>query len=335
MKQVSNFVSVLLVTLLAVACNNTQALLPNVSGKAGEVIIAMDKDNWEGDLGNEVREALGSDCPYLAQREPLFTLVNVYPYGFAELFKMHRNIVFFEISDDIENPGVSFKSDVWARPQCFIQISADNSAKMLELFRDNSKTIAEAIEQAERDRIIANSKLYEEYSIAEAVKEMVGGSPHFPTGYKMKKKTDDFIWIADDKQYSIQGVFIYKYPASDKENFTEENIIAHRNQFLQENVPGMFDNTWMTTSTFIEPTVEFIRFRGRQFAQTRGFWEVENDFMGGPFVSHSFYSPDAKEIIVADAWVYAPKYDKRQYLRQVESIIYSFEWDESTSQAKE
>ena len=90
----------------------------------------------------------------------------------------------------------------------------------------------------------------------------------------------------------------------------------------------MFDNTWMTTSTFIEPKVEFISFRGRQFAQTRGFWEVQNDFMGGPFVSHSFYSRDGKDIIVVVAWVYAPKYDKRQLLRQVESVIYSFEWAE-------
>ena len=54
---------------------------------------------------------------------------------------------------------------------------------------------------------------------------------------------------------------------------------------------------------------------------------MHNDFMGGPFVSHSFYSQNGKEIIVVEAFVYAPKYDKRQYLRQVESIIYSFEWE--------
>ena len=143
---------------------------------------------------------------------------------------------------------------------------------------------------------------------------------------ELKKKTDDFIWIADEKQYSTQGVFVYKYPASENENFTVENIIAHRNDVLKENVPGMFAGTYMTTGDYIKPTVEFIRFRGRQFAQTRGFWEVHNDFMGGPFVSHSFYGPDAKEIIVVEAWVYAPRFDKRQYLRQVESIIYSFEW---------
>ena len=41
-------------------------LLPNVSGKAGEIVVVIDKDNWEGDVGNAIREILATDCPYLA-----------------------------------------------------------------------------------------------------------------------------------------------------------------------------------------------------------------------------------------------------------------------------
>jgi hypothetical protein len=63
-------------------------------------------------------------------------------------------------------------------------------------------------------------------------------------------------------------------------------------------------------------------------------WEVQNDFMGGPFVSHSFYSADGSEILVAEAWVYAPQFDKRQYLRQVESILYSWEWKKIQEKAE-
>ena len=100
---------------------------------------------------------------------------------------------------------------------------------------------------------------------------------------------------------------------------------------MKANVPGMFDNTYMITSEALKPEVSFIRYRGRQFAETRGLWEVYGDFMGGPFVSHSFYSKDGKDIIVLDGFVYAPKYDKRQYLRQVEAILYSFEWEEPKS----
>ena len=74
----------------------------------------------------------------------------------------------------------------------------------------------------------------------------------------------------------------------------------------------------------------------RGYGEMRGLWEVHKDYMGGPFISHSFYSPDGKDIIVLEAFVYAPKYDKRNYLRQVESIIYSFEWaDRQGMQEKE
>ena len=134
------------------------------------------------------------------------------------------------------------------------------------------------------------------------------------------------MWIADEKQYTNQTVLIYRYPLPEKDPFSLENIISRRNEVMQANVPGMFDGTYMTTSTAIEPSARSLKYRGIDFMETRGFWEVQGDFMGGPFVSHSFYSQDGKDIIVLEAFVYAPKYDKRQYLRQVESILYSFEW---------
>ena len=105
-----------------------------------------------------------------------------------------------------------------------------------------------------------------------------------------------------------------------------DNIIRNTNTVLKDNVPGMFENTHMTITDFARPSLEYMRYKGRDFAQMRGFWEVHNDYMGGPFVSHIFYSPDGKEMIEIFGFVYAPKYDKRHYLRQVESIIYSFEW---------
>ena len=317
-----------LTALAALAgCKNTKALLPNVSGKAGEIIVVIEKNDWEGSLGGKVRDLLACDCPFLAQKEPLYSLVNVAPGGFGDLFKLHRNIVFFTISPQIDSTGILYRHDVWAAPQCMVQVNARNAAEAEELIDGNGKTIVSFIEQAERDRVIRNSVRYEEREIAPKVTEVFGGSPHFPTGYKLKKLTPDFDWIAVEKQYTIQGVLIYKYHATGAaDELTLAKIISRRNEYLKQNVPGMFENTWMTTGTFMPPQLEFFRYRGREFAQVRGLWEVENDYMGGPFVSHSFYSPDGLDVIVAEAFVYAPKYDKRQYLRQVESILFSWEW---------
>ena len=319
--------AILAILLVLVSCGSrNRALLPSVSGKAGEVIVVLDKDNWEGAAGNAIRDLLACECPFLPQVEPLYTLVSVPPGSFGDLFKVHRNIVYFEIGNQTEKTGVQYRRDVWALTQCLVVISAPDPETACSLIAENGKTIVSAIEQAERDRVIRNSILYEEKTLAPVVSEVFGGSPHFPSGYKLKKKTDDFIWIADEKQYTTQGILIYKTPALKDDNFTVENIIARRNEVMRNNVPGMFENTWMTTSEFWAPTVEHIRYNGRNFTQTRGLWEVHNDYMGGPFVSHSFYSPDGKDIITAEAFVYAPRYDKRQYLRQVESILYSWEW---------
>ena len=191
MKKILLFAAVL---LAAVSCKNgTKTLLPNVSGKAGEIIVIMDKNNWDGDLGTAVRDVLAGDCPYLAQKEPLYNLANVSPTGFADLFKVHRNIMIFNLDATLAEGGMLYRADVWARPQCVVQLNARDAAEAARVFQDNEERILATFEQAERDRVIANSKLYEEKKLGEAVREMIGGSPHFPSGYK----TDPSMGAAD------------------------------------------------------------------------------------------------------------------------------------------
>ena len=48
--------------------------------------------------------------------------------------------------------------------------------------------------------------------------------------------------------------------------------------------------------------------------------------MGGPFITHVLYSPDGKYMIGIEGFVFAPKHDKIQHLRDVEAIVYSFKW---------
>lgn len=330
MKRIIRLMAIALAALAMISCNSNKtrkALLPNISGKAGEVLVVIDKGYWEGAVGTTLRDSLAADCPYLPQREAMYNLVNVAPSGFGSMFQVHRNIIIVNISKDVTEPGVVFKQDAWAAPQCVIRINASDSEMAVQLIKENSGKIIKLLETAERDRVIRNAKRYEELKLAPIVTEMVGGSPHFPSGYQLKKKTSDFIWISYDIQYVTQNVLIYKYPVVEGENMLDlDNILEVNAEVLKENVPGMFENTWMVTSPIIKPGIEYISYKGRDFAEIRGLWEVHNDFMGGPFVAHAFYSPDGKEVIVLEGFVYAPKYDKRHYLRQVESILYSFEW---------
>lgn len=330
MKRFALYTFVAVMALCAVACNRKQtrkALLPNISGKPGEVIVVIDRSQWEGAFGNTLRDSLECDCPFLPQREPLYNLVNVAPAGFTNMFQIHRNIIIAHISPEVTEPGVVYKNDMWAAPQCIIRINASNSEQAVELFKENCERIKAVLEQAERGRAIANAMKYEELGLAPVVTAMAGGSPHFPSGYRLKKKTDNFIWITYDTQFTQQSILVYKYPVvAGEDMMNPDNLLEAQSTMLKDNVPGMFENTYMITSPIVRPAVTYKKYGKHEFAEIRGLWEVHNDYMGGPFVSHVFYSPDGTDMIMLQAFVYAPKYDKRNYLRQVESVMYSFEW---------
>ena len=309
-----------------VSCGNSKNVLPGVSGKAGEVIVVIEKAHWDGELGDALREYLACDCDCLPQPEPLYNLAYVTPAGFTNMFQSHRNIIMVHIDQDVKEDGITFYNNKWARPQCIIMINAKGLDEAVAVVRRDYEKIRARLEQAERDRVVASARLYEAKEIRENVAERFGGSIVFPSGYVIKKINDSFAWIGNDNTYVYKDILVYRYPANGKDDLQPETIIAQRNRILKENVPGMFDGTYMTTSQVAEPKVSYINYKGHDFAETRGFWEVENDFMGGPFVSHSFYSLDGSEILVFEAFVYAPKYDKRQYMRQTESLLYSFQW---------
>ncbi len=312
-----------------------KALLPNITGTAGEVIVVIGQNEWEGAVGTVLRDSLSREFPQLPQREPMFNLVNVPQAAFTSMFQVHRNIIVVNISSDVTEPGVLYRNDVWAAPQTVIRVNAPDSETAVQLIKDNSTTIIGMLEEAERARMIRNAKRYEERSIAPIVTEMVGGSPHFPSGYKLKKRTEDFIWVSYDPEFVSQGILIYKYPVVEGENMmSPESLLEANSRMLMENVPGMFENTYMVMSSYAQPTVKYMKYHDLQFAEIRGLWEVHNDYMGGPFVTHVFYSPDGKYMIGLEGFVYAPKFDKRQYLRQVEAIIYSFEWAKPEEDAK-
>lgn len=316
--------------LTLVSCSEEKrkkALLPNISGKAGEVIVVIDKSAWEGAVGTTLRDTLAADCPYLPQREPLYSLVDVIPNGFNNMFQIHRNIIIVNINSSVTEPGVTIRQNVWAAPQCVISINAIDSDSAVTIIKENSQKIITTLEQAERDRVIANTKKYEELALAPEITEVIGGSPHFPSGYRLKMKTSDFAWVTYEPQYTQQSILAFKYPVKEgEEMMSRESLISNINAMLQKNVPGMFENTYMTIGSSVTPSVKYMNYKGHAFAEIRGLWDVHNDYMGGPFVAHAFYSQDGKEMIVLLSFVYAPKYDKRHYLRQVESILYSFEW---------
>lgn len=300
--------------------------LPNITGNSGEVLVVINKGYWEGELGSTLRKILAGEYPFLPQREPVFKLFNATPSGFTGSYMLHRNIVIVNVSSEIDSAGVKVTTNAWAKPQVIVTVSATTPEEARNLIADNSELIINSIEQAERDRLIASSIKYEDRDVRMAVTRNIGGSPYFPKGFTMKKNTPDFMWISQETTYVNQGILIFKFPYTDPEQLTPDYLKDKLHDLWQANVPGMRENSYMTFNKVIDPGFRNIEYKGQTMVEMRGLWEVENDYMGGPFVCHIFPDRDRQNIIILNAFVYAPKYDKRKYLRQVESIIYSFRW---------
>lgn len=323
-------VLLLLSALVLTACNrkpkDREQYLPNITGNAGEVLVVINKGYWEGELGSTLREILAGEYPFLPQREAVFKLFNATPGGFTGSYLLHRNIVIVNVSPEVDTTGIRMTRNSWAKPQVIVTVSATTPEEASELISGNRELIVNTIEQAERDRLIASSKKYEDKEVRMAVTENIGGSPYFPTGFTMKKNTPEFMWISQETTYVNQGILIFKFPYTDSSQLTPEYLKNKLHDLWQANVPGMRENSYMTFNKVIDPGFNNIEYNGQTMVEMRGLWEVENDYMGGPFVCHIFPDPARENIIILNAFVYAPKYDKRKYLRQVESIIYSFDW---------
>ncbi len=312
-----------------IACENGPQLKSAVSGKAGEVIVVYDKVLHDTSFIKEVRALLAPVYPALPQLERMFNIIDIPSTAFNNIFEIHRNLIFVQVTADTIPARIVVRHDIWAQPQTVVRINGANSAEILQLIQREQERVLHILEQAERDRVITNSKKYEEKSIRDTVNRLFGGSPYFPNGYVLFKKTNDFVWVKYGIQKAELGIFIYKYPYKDSTSFSNANIIARRNAKLQQEVPGPTENSYMTTSTFLPTLSRNVLYNNIHFVETRGLWELENDYMGGPFISHSFLDPAGKNVIVLEAFVYNPSGEKRNVLRQVESIIYSFEWKEN------
>ena len=327
MKKVLYF-TILLTTLCATlsACkDNGKKILPSISGKPGEVAVVCSKVEWQSDPRSTLPDLLCNELPYLAQVEPMYDLYNVPQQAFNKVFQVHRNIIVIDTDKKYEEGSMTIFRDIWARPQLVIGIKATDGAHAAEVISQRAHKILYTLESTERDRIISNIHNFENPEMHKTVEKIFGHAPKFPQGYTVKKQTDNFLWLSNETTYTIQGLLIWKYPFRDSTDLSVTSLAAKRNEITREHVPCTMEGSYMMLNPDILPGDRKITVNKRDVVELRGLWEAYNDFMGGPFLSHSFLSDDGSEIITMDAFVYAPRYDKRNYLRQVEGILYTYE----------
>jgi hypothetical protein len=326
----------LIMALLFVACGTVERpAKPSATGRAGEMLVVMETIKWDGRSGENVRETFQQLEPMFLQPEPRFDLVQIHPDNFVKMFETHRHIFMAEIDPSLQRPTIEITRDLWSNPQLVIRVKAPSDSVFKRVMESNAEAFIDHYVAVERERLINAYKRMTNQEARLAVRDKFGVNMTVPEGFFPAVQGDDFIWLRrtgtrDDLDLGVLiAVLPYKDPAVD---FAHETIRARRDSITRKYIPGQFPGTYMTTYPELVPEFREVNFNGRYAIEARSLWRVEGDFMGGPFVNYTVVDETTNRLFILDGFVYAPKFDKRDYLRQVMAVIYSLELPEPKSE---
>ena len=295
-------------------------------GTPYELLVVCNHDLWDAPAGQALKEVLTSDIPGLPQSEPSFRVSQVSPSSFTQMFKPFRNIIDVQI-DPTRYTQSKFKytRDKYAEPQMVLTIQSPNAIEFQKFVEDNGQTIIDFFTSAEMNRELDELKKDYQRAFLDSIRKKFDCDMHIPTYLTAITSEKDFLWASDMNnagKETIENIVVYSFPYTDVKLFTRENFIKKRNEILKRHIRGGREDRYMTTDTLLSDTRE-TSFRDRYMLEARGLWAMENDMMGGPYVSHSFVDEVNGKIIVAEAFVYAPSTDKRKMMRKLEAALFS------------
>lgn len=322
-------VYILFATLILSSCGGSKSKSPNSTGRGSEIIVVCSKQIWNSPVGDTIRGALMQSMPGLPEVEPEYTLINIPEKDFSQFLQSHRNVLLVDIKAGNKRSLVETLSNVWSHPQRVIKVKASSDTAFINIFAKHCEAIKELFNQNERTRFSAQNSLSRNFVAEKLLWDDFGIKMVISKDFYLAKKTADFIWLRSEATTMSLGLMIYTYPYTDTAQMNPAAILAARNRYTRLYIPGPLEGSYMATEQeFNPPVARKIIFKNMFAVETRGLWKTVGDFMGGPFINYTVVDAPRQRIIVFDGYVYYPNKSKRNFIRQLESIIWGAEFGE-------
>jgi uncharacterized protein DUF4837 len=314
----------LFISILLSSCSEKRdAGTEKTSGSINTISVIIDDQLWNGEVGDSIRNKFASPVIGLPQEEPLFT-INQYPVKLLEGFMTNtRNILV--VKKEARNHFEVVENE-YAYPQNVFHISGRTAAAILELIELHATEIIEKMRQTEiaaNQRIIDTSKI-DSKNIARKFNIML----NVPKGYNYVLSRRKFIWLKKEITSGNTSILIYQVPITALKNMPNvtNSIIRMRDSIGNLYIHGTIPNSQMVTEDSYSPYLFHINLKGKETFETRGTWELKNDFMSGPFINYSIVDRANKRILVLEGFCYDPSKEKRDLMFELEAIIKSVEF---------
>ena len=321
-----NLFSIFIVSVLLTSCTGTDKfVLRNSLGKVNKVMVVTKVSDWNGDVGYAIRNSFGEMLVGLPQPEPVLSVSQIAPNGFNSMMKVSRNIL---IIGKGEKEDFYIKKNVYAQPQIIIYVYGIDDASIIKIFNKHKKEIIDAYISSD---ILMTQNIFKRKKLDDSqfkTLQNLGVSFTAPGNFKKVDDTGDFLWLRQHLTSGIaktgsNNILVYSVPIKDETKIAE-NIIVVRNSIGKKYIPGTDPETMhMITEEAYTPFTSEVVLDGKKTFETRGKWEVKNDFMAGPFLNYSVVDKKKNRIIVFEGFTYAPSVNKRAFLFELEAIAKS------------
>jgi hypothetical protein len=338
---------VLLLMVIAACDPNDPEYLPKASGKPGDMLIVMDSLQWKGTLGKEIRKVFAQDVPGMPQKEPMFNIVHIHPVGKTLLHQM-RNVVYVftlnqktsgsilvrkKFTDKTINKiksdtsfHLSTREDEFAKNQRVMYLFGNDEAQLTGYLQRQKQNIVDYFNKVERERMVKQIKR-DPNSPSLFLPRELSCEMRVPLTYKLADRSKDFVWFRLIGPNSDRDIFMTWKPYVSEYQLLPDSLIEWRDETLKKYVfedPERPDTYLVTELEDGKVQARQIKFNKHFAIELRGLWRTSNRSMGGPFVSYALIDQGKGLIYYLEGFVYNPGRDKREMLRELESIIWTF-----------
>ena len=293
------------------------------TGKINTISVIIDDLLWNGEVGDSIRNKFASPVIGLPKEEPMFT-INQYPIRLLEGFTTNsRNIIV--IKKEAQNRFQLVENE-FATPQNVFHISGKTGTAILNLIEAYAPEIIEKMRATE---ITANQKIIDTALVdTQRLTDKFNASLHVPKGFNLVMRKRKFMWFKKEITSGNSSLLVYQVPISAIRNDEDptSNIIRVRDSVGSLYVRGTVPGSKMITEGSYAPYLFDVKIKGKPAYETRGTWELKNDFMSGPFLNYAILDRANKRILVLEGFCYAPSKEKRDLMFELESIIKSVEF---------
>ena len=221
-----------------------------------------------------------------------------------------------------ENDTLVIRKNPYAKPQTGVFITAPTQEKLVGIVERNTPKIIKEFKRSEikeRQRRTKKSKLR-----LDSLPSAFGLTLEIPSAYHIAKSEADFYWIRKALKSGHTNIIIYQVPLNtiSQDSTSLSAIIKMRDAIGIKQLPVEDGDKFITEEAYppyiLETTIN------NKFAfETKGTWEIKNQWMAGPFVNYAVRDTANNRYLILEGFTYAPSSSKRDLQLELESILKS------------